>query len=370
MTRQANQVDFWRGLALVFIFVNHIPGIYYARFTHASYSLSDSADLFVFLAGWALRYVVGRPGREPAAWYLVLRLGGRALTLYAAQIMITMIAIAMLAGVALWRDNPLLLEWHNAAAVFHDPVPTHVGLALVTHQLGYFDILPLYVVLMVMAPAFALIDRVAPNLVLPVSLLIYGVTLGFQIHIPTWPVEGEWFFNPLAWQLIFVLGFVMAREDGIGGVVRRHIFAIRLVAVPIVVFGFFVSQYNIWPDPTKVPQPKLFFLLSKTFVTPPRVFQFLALILVVSLAFPYIRRFASWLVEFLSMLGRNSLYVFCVGSVMSLAGQILRFLYKGNIYIDTAVLVCGVAIMALTAWLPEWRESIKANSSAPVARSS
>ena len=150
-------------MALVFIFVNHIPGIYYARFTHANYSLSDSADLFVFLAGWALRYVVGRPGRQQPAWYLVLRLGGRALTLYAAQILITMIAIAMLAGVALWRDNPLLLEWHNAAAVFHDPVPTHVGLALITHQLGYFDILPLYVVLMLMAPGFALIDRYAPQ---------------------------------------------------------------------------------------------------------------------------------------------------------------------------------------------------------------
>ena len=78
MTRQANAVDFWRGLALVFIFLNHIPGIYYSRFTHASYSLSDSADLFVFLAGWALRYVVGRPGRQPPPWYLVLRLGGRA----------------------------------------------------------------------------------------------------------------------------------------------------------------------------------------------------------------------------------------------------------------------------------------------------
>ncbi|MEX2034643.1 MAG: OpgC domain-containing protein, partial [Xanthobacteraceae bacterium] len=65
------------------IFINHIPGIYYTRFTHANYSISDSADLFVFLAGWALRYVVGRPGRQPPPWYLVLRLGGRALTLYA-----------------------------------------------------------------------------------------------------------------------------------------------------------------------------------------------------------------------------------------------------------------------------------------------
>jgi hypothetical protein len=362
MTRHANAIDFWRGMALIFIFLNHIPGIYYSRFTHANYSLSDSADLFVFLAGWALRYVVGRPGHQPPPWYLVLRLGSRALTLYAAQIMITMIAIAMLASVALWSDNPLLLEWHNAAAVFHDPVPTHVGLALITHQLGYFDILPLYVVLMVMAPAFVLVDRYAPSLLLPISLLIYGVTLGFQISIPTWPVEGEWFFNPLAWQLIFVIGFVMAREDGVGGFVRRHILPIRIVALPILIFGLFVVLWDWWPDPTTVPQPKLFFLLSKTFVTPPRILQFLALMAVVSFAYPYIWRFASRLVEFLSMLGRNSLYVFCVGSVLSLAGQIVRFFYQGNVAVDTAVVVCGIAIMAFTAWLPEWRESIKARS--------
>jgi hypothetical protein len=367
MTRQANAIDFWRGLALVIIFINHVPGIYYSRFTHANYSLSDSADLFVFLAGWALRYVVGRPGRQQPAWYLVLRLGGRALTLYAAQIMITMIAIAMLASVAILRDNPLLLEWHNAAAVFQDPVPTHVGLALITHQLGYFDILPLYVVLMVMAPGFALIDRYAPNLVLPVSLLIYGITLGFHIPIPTWPVDGEWFFNPLAWQLIFVLGFVLAREDGIGGFARQYIFPIRLIALPIVAAGLYVVLYDWWPDPTKVPQPKLFFLLSKTYITPPRIIQFLALIAVMSFTYPYILRFVPKLVDFLSMLGRNSLYVFCVGSILSLGGQIIRFYYRGNIYVDTAVVICGIAIMAITAWLPEYRESIRSRSGSSAA---
>jgi hypothetical protein len=370
MTRQANAIDFWRGLALVSIFINHIPGNYYGRFTHASYSLSDSADLFVFLAGWALRYVVGRPGREQPAWYLVLRLGGRALTLYAAQIMITMIAIAMLAGVATWRDNPLLLEWHNAGAVFHDPVLAHVGLALLTHQLGYFDILPLYVVLMVMAPGFALIDRYAPHLVLPVSLLIYGLTLGFRIAVPTWPADGEWFFNPLAWQLVFVLGFVLARDNGVGGFVRRRIVPIRLLMLPVVAFGLYVALYNVWPDPTTVPQPRLFFLLSKTYVTPPRIIQFLALIAVVSVTYPYIQKIVPWLVDFLSMLGRNSLYVFCVGSILSLAGQIIRFVYRGNIYSDTAVVICGIAIMALAAWLPEWRESIRARSGGRAAPSS
>src|SRR5262245_45270332 len=170
MRREANAIDFWRGIALIMIFINHVPGMYYARFTHANYSLSDSADLFVFLAGWSLRYIVGSPSKPPQPVpYLVLRLGGRAVQLYAAQVMITVVAIAMLAASATLLDNPLLLEWHNAAAVFYDPILTHIGLATLTHQLGYFDILPLYVVLMAMAAGFAVIHRYAPTWLLPIQ---------------------------------------------------------------------------------------------------------------------------------------------------------------------------------------------------------
>lgn len=370
MVRPANPVDFWRGLALVFIFVNHIPGIYYSRFTHASYSISDSADLFVFLAGWGMRLMVGTPERRQSTWYLVLRLGGRTITLYAAQIMITMIALAVLAGSAILLNNPLLLEWHNAAAVFHDPVTTHVGLVLLTHQLGYFDILPLYVVLMLMAPGIAALDRYAPHAVLPLSLLVYGITLTFQISVPTWPVEGHWFFNPLAWQLVFVLGFVMARDDGIGGFVHRHIGIIRWIALPILIVALICVLTGWWWDPTKVPRPRLFFLIDKQFVTPPRLIQFLALVAVMSATYPTIVRVSKKLVDFLSMLGRNSLYVFCVGSILSLAGQIVRYIYQGNFFIDTAVVVCGIAIMALAAWLPEWREQVRGRRSAAVARPS
>ncbi len=371
MVRLANPVDFWRGVALVFIFVNHIPGIYYSRFTHFHYSLSDSADLFVFLAGWALRLLVGASDRRHSTWYLVLRLGGRAVTIYAAQILITMIALAMLAAGAILLNNPLLLEWHNAAAVFHDPVATHVGLALITHQLGYFDILPLYVVLMLIAaPIIAVVDRFAPWAVLPLSLVVYAVTLALQISIPTWPVDGQWFFNPLAWQLVFVLGFVMAREDGIGGFVRRHIVAIRWIAAPIVIAALVCVLTGWWWDPTKVPPPRLFFLIDKTFETPPRLIQFLALVAVMSATYPYILKASHGLVNFLSMLGRNSLYVFCVASILSLGGQIIRYIYQGNFVIDTAVVVCGVAIMALTAWLPEWREDVRGRRSVATAQPS
>jgi hypothetical protein len=55
--RKPNEIDFWRGLALVSIFINHIPGFYFERFTHKNIGVSDSAELFVFLAGWSVRLV-------------------------------------------------------------------------------------------------------------------------------------------------------------------------------------------------------------------------------------------------------------------------------------------------------------------------
>jgi hypothetical protein len=371
MPRQPNAIDFWRGFALISIFINHIPGLYYSRFTHTNLSISDSADLFVFLAGWSLRYVVGSEKRRSPLRQLVLRLGGRALTLYAAQVMITMVAVAMLAIAALQLDNPLLLEWHNAAAVFHDPVASHIGLALLTHQLGYFDILPLYVVLMLMAPLIVIIDRYLPNWLLPISLAVYAVTLAVPIQIPSWPVEGEWFFNPLAWQLVFVLGFVLARETGIGGIVRRHIIPIRIAGAVIVATAALVVYNHWWFDPTQVPEPRLFFILSKTYVTPIRLLQFLALVAAFSFAFPYIRRVVPPLVGVLAMLGRNSLSVFCMGSLLSLAAQIIRFVYRGYPGIDTIVVVVGIAVMVLTAWLAESRDRSKtwAPSSVPAPSS-
>jgi hypothetical protein len=359
MPRLANAVDFWRGFALVTIFINHIPGIFYERLTHRNFSISDSADLFVFLAGWSLRLLVGNPGRASAA-YLVVRLGGRALQIYAAQILIIALAIAMLAAAAVLLQNPLILEWHNAAAVFHDPVPAHLGMAMLTHQLGYFDILPLYVVLMVVAPAVALVDRYVPRLLLPLSLALYFAALVFQLTLPSWPVQGEWFFNPFAWQLVFVLGFVLARHDGVGGFVRRNMTWLRIASLPVVIAGALVIWNNWWPDPTKVPHPVLLFVQSKSYATPMRLIQFLALMALFSATYPFIQRAAPWLVEFLSLLGRNSLNVFCVGSLLSLAGQIVRFIYQGGIVVDTAVVVAGIALLALTAWLSEWRERDKA----------
>jgi hypothetical protein len=198
--------------------------------------------------------------------------------------------------------------------------------------------------------------------------------LAFRLTLPTWPVSGTWFFNPLAWPVLFVLGFTLARPDfGAGALARRYIVPLRVVALPIVILGLLVALLGWWPDPTKVPDPKLFFIADKTYVTPIRLIQFLSLVAVFSILFPYIRwlanvRFLRWpvmgLIGLLAMLGRNSLYVFCIGSLLSLLAQIVRYYYRGSVGSDTAVVVCGILVMAFTAWLAESRQRARPAPSA------
>jgi hypothetical protein len=365
MRRQPNAVDFWRGFALITIFIDHIPGNFYASYTLANFSISDAAELFVFLAGWSLRLMAEGGSRRRTTGEVVMRLFGRAFEIYTAQILVIMLAIAILAASATALNNPLILQWHNAAAVFENPVSTHIGLAMLTHQLGYFDILPLYVVLMMMAPAFATIDRLTPALLLPLSLVLYLGVLAFRITLPSWPVSGSWFFNPLAWQFVFVLGFLLASPgSGFGHWARRHIVPLRVIGVPIVIFGILYRVYQLWPDPTEVPEPRLFFIDSKAYESPIRVIQFLALVAVFSGTYRYIRMLAGFpalrftvggLNGLFALLGRNSLYVFCVGSLLSLLAQVVRYVYHGSFGSDSAVLILGIAIMAFTAWLAESR---------------
>lgn len=359
MTRAANAIDFWRGFALVTIFINHIPGNFYERFTHRNIGVSDSAELFVFLAGWGLQIVARK--QQDNMPYLMWWLGNRVLKIYSAQILIISLAIAMLAWASIYFDNPLLTTWHNAEAVFYEPLRANIGLVTLGHQLGYFNILPLYVVLTAAAPLIVTIDKYVPRLLLPLSFALYISALVFEVNLPSWPVKGQWFFNPLTWQFIFVLGYVIGR--GLDGPLnpRRYLKYLRPAAFVIVV-GVLLAVFNHWmPDPTKAPMPRLLFIDYKPYETPMRVMHFLCLVTVFSAVYPYLERYAGLLTHYLSMFGRHSLSVFCVGSLLSLAGQIVRYGFGGSLMIDTFMVVTGLVILTITALLADFsRKGAKA----------
>lgn len=354
--REPNAIDFWRGFALVTIFVNHVPGNVFERFTYSHFSLSDAAELFVFLAGWSIALAVrARDGSRESASRTLLRLASRTVEVYRAQIVITAIALAMIAAAALALDNPLLLEWHNAGPVFGDPIQATIGWVTLLHQLGYFNILPLYVALLAIAPVFVLVARLSRMAALLASFALYAACLVFRWNLPTWPVEGRWFFNPLAWQFLLVLGFLAAEamRDWPGARVwaRRFMWPAILVAVA----GALLATFDLKPDPLAVPEPRLLFVLDKSYLSPGRLLHFLAVVVAFQAVYRHAGPRLPWLARQLSALGRNSLAVFSVLSIVSLAGQLIRIVTGGGVIIDIFVIGWGLGCLAFTAWFVEWR---------------
>lgn len=353
--REPNAIDFWRGVALITIFINHVPGNVFVRLTYSQYSLSDAAELFVFLAGWSLALATGgRHGREPVG-RVVLRLSSRTLEVYRAQVVISILALAMIAAAALQLDNPLLLEWHGAGLFFSSPAPAVIGLVALSYQLGYFNILPLYVGVLALAPIFLVLARYSRAAAFAASFGLYLACLIFELNLPNWPGEGAWFFNPLSWQFLLVLGFLFSewsRSSPAFVASARRLMPLGVVGVAL---GIVVAGWDLKPDPLAVPEPRLLFILEKSFLSPGRLLHFLLVVIafqgVYDLMAPHIPRVA----QRLSSLGRNSLAVFSVASLASLAGQFARFLFGGGFLVDTLILCSGLCCLFFTSWFVEWR---------------
>jgi hypothetical protein len=77
-------------------------------------------------------------------------------------------------------------------------------------------------------------------------------------------------------------------------------------------------------------------------------------------SFKVVGRWIPRLPGFLCLLGRNSLSVFCALSLLSLSGQIFRFVYGGHVASDAFIVILGVLLLGFIAWTAEWRERLRA----------
>ncbi|WP_267355969.1 MULTISPECIES: OpgC domain-containing protein [unclassified Methylobacterium] len=359
--RDPNAIDFWRGFALVTIFINHIPGNTFERYTFSQYGISDAAELFVFLAGWSIGIATrGRDGVPEPAGKSVVRLLNRTVEVYRAQLTVMLMALAIIAGAALLLDNPLILEWHNAGGFFADPIQSVCGMVLLTYQLGYFNILPLYVLLIGVAPLFVLVGRYSLVGTLILSGGIYLASLVFEWNLPSWPGEGDWYFDPFCWQVLLVLGFLLQRWNARSDFVRRWARRLFPAGIVIVLAGIVLAVTEIRPDPMLVPEPRLLFTFEKTYLTPARLVHFLGVLLAFAPVYALLAPRIGSIVGYLTQLGRNSLAVFSMGSILSLIGQLVRFQTGGGLLIDMLVAGSGLIGLGLTAWFVEWRTRSKA----------
>ena len=216
-----------------------------------------------------------------------------------------------------------LIEAHGRSLVFGSPANGLLGLALLSHQLGYFNILPLYIILMLWAPLAIALALRNPLLALVVSAGLYAAARAFDLNLPNWPQPGGWFFNPFAWQLVFTMGVVAAVWFR-NGPPRPSSWAFGLSAATVAAAAFIVTgEGGLAPGLRDAATAHLD--VAKQDLGLARLVHFIALAYLVAAA-PGLGRMVARLIrggigDAVQSLGRNSLSVFAAGSLISAGGQ-------------------------------------------------
>ncbi|MBL8699547.1 MAG: OpgC domain-containing protein [Alphaproteobacteria bacterium] len=205
------RVDFFRGAALLIIFVAHVPGNVLGNWIPARFGLSDAAHMFVFISGYAAAIAFGGTFLRQGFLTGSARIAFRCLQLYAAHIGLFVAVATLCAFLADTLGGFDYARHLNIASFFAEPANVLVGLFTLAFVPTFFDILPLYMVVLAMVPAAMLLARLHPWAPAAVSITLWLAVQVEGFGLPAGYAENAlWGFNPFAWQLIFFTGYSLS----------------------------------------------------------------------------------------------------------------------------------------------------------------
>jgi hypothetical protein len=199
------EVDFFRGVVLIVIVLDHIPGSALSHLTLHAYALCDSAEVFVFLGGYA----------SAAAYMAVLEHRGvsaakkrffrRSWEIYRAYLLTAVFTLLSGALLVLLHLNRPAADESGWALFAQHPLRETFHILVLTHQPYLSSVLPMYVIFALCVPAAVPLARRAPFAALTCSVLIWACAPQLAALFSANDVA-NWSFNPFAWQLMFVFG--------------------------------------------------------------------------------------------------------------------------------------------------------------------
>ncbi|MGH6618246.1 MAG: OpgC family protein [Alphaproteobacteria bacterium] len=368
------RLDFFRGLALFSIFVDHIPNNVMARFTLQSVALADAAEVFILISGYVAGMVYGRAVDRQGALTASARIYHRVWQLYVAHVFLFMLFMAAVAHAAASLNAGLYADEFRAADFLKQPDVAVIMALTLRFQPAFMDILPVYIVLLAALPIALLGMRRWPAVVLGLSFALWlAVQFKPELNLAAYPGIGQvWYFNPFAWQALFFFSAWLGWRSTRGGVAwltNRWLF---WAAVGIAAAGF-VIRVNWTLHWLHDPIPALFAqtlwpLMSKTDLSPLRFANVLALALLVARLVPPQAGFlAGPLAKPFVMCGRHSLHIFCLGILLSVVGHLIINEHFGGVLLQTTVTAAGIAAMIGVAGLMDWFAAASRSSRARVA---
>lgn len=361
------RLDFFRGLALWLIFVDHIPRNIVNWFTLRNYGFSDAAEVFVFISGYTAAYVYARAMRESGFLTAAVRILKRVWQLYVAHVFLFVIFFAQISYVARTFENPLFAEEMNIVELLRQPDVTLPHALLLQFNPANMDILPVYIVLLLAFPPALWLMLRAPSATLAASVALYVAAWEYQWNFWSFPA-GYWVINPLCWQLLFVFGAWCAvqKAERMSAIVHSPITLTAAILYLLFAFLVVMSWHRPWLAAYKPDWLHAFlYPIDKTNLDVLRLAHFMALALITVRLIPRDwPAFRSSLLHPAILCGRHSLEIFCLGIFLSFAGHFVLTEISGRIAMQIIVSIAGILLMCAVAALIDWYEDMEKRSGA------
>ena len=344
------RLDLFRGLAMFIIFVAHVPGNRWADFLPRAIGPSDAAEWFVFCSGFASALAFGKVF-EQQGWRLgTARILQRVWQLYWCQIAVFLVVAAMCVAGTQWLGTKDYVVALNLTRFFAETERGLLHLLTLTYVPNLFDILPMYMVLLLFVPVVAGLYRLRPWLALAFPPALYLAARAFDWNLPAeWWSDRPWYFNPFTWQLLFFTGFALGR----GWIHRPPFTAPWLALAAAIMLVLFPLNFDpIWQNVAWIGtiSDAHVWMIDKTDFGPARYAHVLAMVfLLLALAerFPEVLRRRGF--EPLVTVGRQTLPVFLSTLVLSwAAGMFLDVAGRTALAFAVANLT-GFALMVAVA---------------------
>jgi len=352
------RLDFFRGLALWFIFIDHVPDNAVSWITVRNYGFSDATEIFVFISGFAamIAYagVLDRQGWLMAA----MRVLRRVWQLYVAHIMLFVAFTAQIAWISLRTNRQMFIEQMNLLGLVQEPTRAVLETALLRFRPANLDVLPLYIVVLASFALTLPALRRAPWLTLAGSALVYFVARRFGWNLAAFPEGKTWYFDPFMWQLAFYLGAAFAADGRVGERLRPYAKLLAPTAVvTLLIAGFIALSWEFNALGHMVPDwlGRLIYPIDKTTLDPLRLLHFLALAYLAQLLIRPDATFLRWpLASPLRRCGEHSLLVFCIGTFLSFSAHIALDAWGPTLTAQLLVSALGIGVLIAVAYIADW----------------
>jgi hypothetical protein len=353
------RLDFFRGIALLLIFISHMPDNWLARFKPGAFGFSDAADIFVFVSGYAAALAYRKIFSRAGFFIGTARVVKRVAELYACNLGLFFIFAALCAAGDRFLDTGIdYVSLMNLNFFFEHTQAALLGLYALIYVPNYFDILTMYMVVLAMMPLVMLLARSNVALAGLASIGLYLCVILFGWELPAeMAFYRPWFFNPFAWQLLFFTGFFIAagwiKPLPFRGWLTVCCAAFLILAIPVSHFPTYSSVK--WLNILRISLEPF---VAKTNLGILRYVHFLCLMyLTVSLLKGHEKALHSRCAAPFVQTGQQALPVFLTGIALSFFAGMALDVWGRSIPKTLVVNAAGIVLLILTAYMVAWFKS-------------